>query len=194
VTEVKRRLGGRSARVRSAVLGATAEVLAEGGYGLLSVDEVAARAGVHKTTIYRRWATKPDLVLDALLSRSDTVVQFPESGDLESDLLVFLRSVATNLASPLGGALVVATMRSSAEAREPASVRHRFWDERFYRARIRLERAKQEGQLSPDVNTELVVEALVSPIFFRTFVRGEPIDDDFLRSLVRLHTAAVVAS
>jgi AcrR family transcriptional regulator len=194
MSEVKRRPGGRSARVRSAVLEATAEVLAEGGYGRLSVDEVAARAGVHKTTIYRRWATKPDLVLAALLSRSDTVIELPDSGDLESDLLVFLRSVAANLASPLGGALVVATMRTTAEAREPASVRHRFWEERLDRARVRLERAKQEGDLSPNVDTELVVEALVSPIFFRTFVRGEPVDDDFLRSLVRMHAPAGVAS
>jgi AcrR family transcriptional regulator len=186
VTEVKRRLGGRSARVRSAILEATAEVLAQGGYGRFSVDQVAARAGVHKTTIYRRWATKPDLVLDALLSRSDTVIELPDTGDLESDLLVFLRSVAANVTSPVGGALVVATMRTSDEAREPASVRHRFWDERFDRARMRLERAKKDGELSPDVDTELVVETLVSPIFFRTFVRGEPVDDDFLLSLVRL--------
>jgi AcrR family transcriptional regulator len=188
MTDVRRRPGGRSARIRAAVLQATAEVLAKRGYGRLSVDEVADRAGVHKTTIYRRWATKPDLVLDALLSRSDTVIELPDTGDLESDLLVFLRSVAANLASPLGGGLVVATVRTSAEAPEPASLRHRFWDERFERARARLERAKENGELPPDIDTALVVETLVSPIFFRTFVRGETVDDEFLRSLVRLHT------
>jgi AcrR family transcriptional regulator len=190
MTDVRRRPGGRSARIRAAVLQATAEVLAKRGYGRLSVDEVADRAGVHKTTIYRRWATKPDLVLDALLSRSDTVIELPDTGDLESDLLVFLRSVAANLASPLGGGLVVATMRTSAEPPEPASVRHRFWDERFERARARLERAKENGELPPDIDTALVVETLVSPIFFRTFVRGETVDDEFLRSLVRLPTPA----
>jgi AcrR family transcriptional regulator len=188
VTDVKRRPGGRSARVRAAVLQATAEVLAEVGYGRLSVDEVAERAGVHKTTIYRRWPAKADLVLDALLSRSDIVIELPDTGSLEADLLVFMRSVAANVASPLGGALVVATMPTGEERGEPARVRHRFWDERFDHARVRLERAKKDGELAPDTDTALIVEALVSPIFFRTFVRGEPVDDRFLRALVRLHT------
>jgi AcrR family transcriptional regulator len=188
MSEVNRRPGGRSARVRAAVLQATTEMLAEGGYGRLSVDEVADRAGVHKTTIYRRWATKPELVLDALLARSDEVIELPDTDDLESDLLVCLRSVVANVTSPLGQALVAATIRTSGERGELAQLRHRFWDERFDRARMRLERAKKEGDLPPETDTALVVEALVSPIYFRTFVRGEPVDDAFLRSLVCLLT------
>jgi hypothetical protein len=71
---------------------------------------------------------------------------------------------------------------------EFAFVRHRFWDERFDRARMRLERARKEGELPAETDTALIVQALVSPIFFRTFVRGEPVDDRFLRLLVKLVT------
>jgi AcrR family transcriptional regulator len=184
--QVRRRPGGRSARVRAAVLDATTEVLAEHGYERLSFEEVAQRAGVHKTTVYRRWASRPELVLDALHARSDLIIELPDSGRIEADLTVFLQSVADNLDSPLGRALLIATIRSSDEGAEAASVRHSFWRERFDRARVRLDRARRGGEIARDADVPLLVESLVSPIFFRALVSGEPVDDDVVQSHVRL--------
>jgi AcrR family transcriptional regulator len=186
-TDDKRpRPGGRSARVRAAVLDATAHVLAERGYDRLSVEDVAAAAGVHKTSIYRRWPTKPDLVLDAMLTRSDSVIAMPDTGRLDADILAFLRGVASNVTSPLGHALLLATLRTDDEQPEDHSLRRRFWDERFARATARLERAKKSGELPADTDTALLLEALVSPIHFRALVTGARIDDRFLRSVTRL--------
>src|SRR5688572_33420223 len=80
------RPGGRSARVRSAVLEATLELLAERGYDGAEVPEVARRAGVHPTTVYRRWGTKSRLVGEALLERSRPLTPTPDTGSLRPDL------------------------------------------------------------------------------------------------------------
>src|SRR5580658_8453688 len=76
----ERRPGGRSARNRAAVLDAAVELLAEASYDDLSMENIAARAGVHKTTVYRRWPTKADLVADAIRARSQAVVPLPDTG------------------------------------------------------------------------------------------------------------------
>src|SRR3954454_17804776 len=83
------RPGGRSERVRSSVLAAAQELLAEGGYDALRVEDVASRAGVHKTTVYRRWPTKADLVMAVVEGRSEERVPVPDTGSLEDDLRQF---------------------------------------------------------------------------------------------------------
>lgn len=181
----RRRPGGRSARVRAAVLAATAEVLAERGYVELTYEEVAARAGVHKTSVYRWWPTKSALVLDAVRTQAGSTVEMRDTGDLEADILTFLRAVAHNVTSPLGRALLLATARHS-ETAEPVVVRTRFWNERFTLAAERLERAKQVGELPADTDAALLVEALISPIHFRALISGAPITPRFLRSVMRL--------
>ena len=184
--EKRPRPGGRSARVRAAVLNATADVLAERGYDRLTFENVAAAAGVHKTSIYRRWPTKADLVLDAMLTRSDAVIAMPDTGRLDADILAFLQDVANNVTSPLGRALLIATLRTDDEQPDDNSLRRRFWDERFARATARLERAKQSGELPADTDTALLLEALVSPIHFRALITGARIDRRLLRSVIRL--------
>ena len=82
----EQRPGGRAERVRNAVLEATAELLTEVGYDQLTIDEVAARAGVHKTTVYRRWPTKPELITAAASAHSEQNVPIPDTGTLLGDL------------------------------------------------------------------------------------------------------------
>src|SRR5687767_15007682 len=94
------RPGGRSARVREAVLSATTAVLAEDGYERLSIETVAVRAGVHKTTVYRRWPTRAQLVVDALQERSERNVPVPDTGTFAGDLDALARSVVANIGSP----------------------------------------------------------------------------------------------
>src|SRR3712207_1543584 len=82
----ERRPGGRSARVRAAVLSATIDALVDVGYDGLSVEDVARRAGVHKTTVYRRWPTRAALVAEATRERSQQVIPVPDTGTLAGDL------------------------------------------------------------------------------------------------------------
>jgi AcrR family transcriptional regulator len=180
----RRRPGGRSARVRAAVLASTLELLAAHGFEAITYEAVAEAAGVHKTSIYRWWPTKPGLVLDAMLTRAEAVIEMPDTGRLHADLLVFLREVADNVTSPLGRALLIATARSDRDTPETEAVRRRFWDARFARAAERLARAHERGELPAGIDPMLLVELCVSPLHFRALVSGQPIDDAFLRTML----------
>jgi AcrR family transcriptional regulator len=171
--------------VRAAVLDATTETLAAVGYDRLSVEDVATRAGVHKTSVYRWWPTKPQLVLDALHARSDAVIEIRNTGRLASDLLAFLRAVAANVTSPLGHALLVGSIRGGSETPELENLRRTFWTERMARASGRLDEARLAGEIPSDTDSALMIEALVSPIHFRALVSGAPINDRFLKALIR---------
>ena len=98
-----RRPGGRTARVRAAVIAATLAELAERGYSGVSLDGVAARAEVHKTTIYRRWRAKETLVLDAMLEQAGQTVAIPDTGSLRGDLLELARRSAAIQTRRRGG-------------------------------------------------------------------------------------------
>ena len=94
----EQRPGGRATRVRSAVLDATSMLLSEVGYDQLSVEAVASRAGVHKTTVYRRWPTKPELIAEAALVQAAEAVPIPDTGTLLGDLQTLLaRSSPTSV-------------------------------------------------------------------------------------------------
>src|SRR6476620_11743683 len=94
------RTGGRSARVVAEVLSATLEVFAKQGYAGFSVEAVALRAGVNKTTIYRRWPAKADLVGAALFALRDEDPEPPDSGSLREDLVQVLRHRAAQMETP----------------------------------------------------------------------------------------------
>ena len=98
------RPAGRGPEVRAAVLAATLAELAENGYAAVTVDNVARRSGVHKTTIYRRWKDREALVADAVAERAGTAkMPFPDTGDIDTDLLRLARMTVVFLTSPAGG-------------------------------------------------------------------------------------------
>jgi len=179
-----RRTGGRSARVRAAVIDATLEVLVSRGIDALSVTEIAQRAGVHPTSIYRRWGSRSNLALDAVLSRTEEVVATPDTGTLRGDLSVLFHEIASFLRTPLGELLVQIAVRRDLPEYEVA--RGRFWVERFTIGGALLEVARERGELRPGVDPVLALETLVGPITLRLLLTREPIDDGFIDACVDL--------
>ncbi|MHC3469963.1 TetR/AcrR family transcriptional regulator [Streptomyces sp. 7R007] len=184
-----RRPGGRSARVRAAVLAATVDVLLEGGVDALSIGEVARRAGVHETSVYRRWGTRTNLALDAVLDRTRTEVPVPDTGALRTDLKALLHGAAAFARTPLGELLVRLAVREDTSEYEEA--RARFWDHRFAAGSAVLSRAAQRGELRPGVDHRLAFEALMGPVHMRLLLTREPLDDAFLDGVVDLVLAGI---
>jgi AcrR family transcriptional regulator len=178
----KRRPGGRSARVRRSILDATVDALVEHGYTGLSVEEVATRAGVHKTTIYRRWPNLGTLVVDALLDRQRELVPIPDTGELRGDLLALLDAVAASVTSPEGRALLRAAQESGPP--EIEAMVHGFWNARFALARQIFRRAADRGEIPADLDRNLMIEMAVAPLFFRALVTREPLGRAFRARLV----------
>ena len=190
---VRQRPGGRSARVRAAVLAATLEVLAEMGYDDVSVEAIAARAGVHKTTVYRGWPTKADLVSDAMRERGAHLVPIPDSGNFRDDLIALAQAVANTMRSPadqrMGRNLVAAS--NSGEALDQRSVS--FWAERLRLNSHVVDRAIARGELPEHTDSNLVIETLIGPLFLRLLLTGEPIDADVASAIARLVAAGAAA-
>jgi AcrR family transcriptional regulator len=182
---VRRRPGGRSARVRRSVIDATLALLGEGGLEKPTVADIAERAGVHETSIRRRWPTKESLIYDALLNNSEQYLPIPDTGSLREDLTVFASELAAYLATPLGRALLLA-MASTAEDPALIEARTAFWQTRYELASAMIERAVARGELPATVDSRLALEALIAPLNFRTLLTDEPPDEDLPRRLADL--------
>ena len=185
----EQRPGGRAARVRTAVLDATSELLMEVGYDRVSVEEVAARAGVHKTTVYRRWPTKPELVAEAVRVQAAEDVPIPDTGDLLTDLQLLAREVVANIGSQGGARRSRSIVAASASSDELAATMHLLWAHRLRSSASIVERAVERGELPDTVVPNLIVEAVVGPIWLRLLLTGEPIDDGFADDIAALVVA-----
>lgn len=175
--------------MHAAVLDAAAEVLFESGFDALSIREIADRAEVHESSIYRRWGSKADLVVDALLSRLGQEVPTPDTGSLREDLLVTLRAVAAFLGTPLGENIVRMALRQDIFSYEDHA---RYWNDRFTRGSAMLDRAEARGELRSGVDRFLTIETLIGPLYFRFLLTREPLDERVLETVVDLVLSGIV--
>lgn len=175
----------RSERAHQAILAATLELLAKVGYQGMSLEGVAARAGVGKTTIYRRWPSKEELAIEALASL-DTPTEVRESGDLRADLIATLRH---EMDPAREQASIPLLMRLMGEVMENPELFH-VYRERVVTPQIALlagaiERAKARGELRADVDPVLLLELLGGPILLHFIITGEvPSLDEFTERIV----------
>lgn len=167
----------RGAAVTERLLQTAIGLLAEHGPGV-SIEDVAAEAGVHKTTVYRRWPDINTLITDAVRSHADAAIPITATGDVRADLRRLCRNVAENLGSPVGQAL-----RRAAHLDGVEELRRGFWTERLTKA---AELLTDELECATDraLSMDVVMEWLVAPIHFRINERGLPVDDNYLDALV----------
>ncbi|MEV5986344.1 TetR/AcrR family transcriptional regulator [Streptomyces sp. NPDC052051] len=159
----RRRPGGRTARIRQQVLDAVVAELGEHGYDGLTTDAVAARAGVHRTTVYRRWGDVGGLLADVLDAASDDDWQPPDTGSLESDLTALNQEIHAALTAqpPIMTALIAASFRSE----KAAQAQQRLWEDRYARCEIIVSRAVRRGELPPDTYARRLLIAATAPLY-----------------------------
>ena len=176
----------RSPEADEAILTAAGELLAEVGYGGMSMEAVAARAGVSKATLYRRWAGKPQLVTDTLRAVVDRLPP-PDTGDVRGDLVAMATSISDALGdTPLGR---VAAGLSGEFARNPElaeDFRQRFLLPRRRMVADLLQRGVERGELRADLDLDLVLDALAGALYYRTHVSGGAVDGPTVAALVDL--------
>lgn len=175
------RPGGRTARTRAAVRDAVLTGLAEHGYPGLTVEYVADRSGVHKTTLYRRWGGVDGLIADTLDLAGEDSWTPPDTGSLEGDLRALALEVVDSFTDPAaaasGSAFIAAAFRSDRAARALRA----YYTERFARCEAVVDRAVERGELPAprsDIDGGALVRAVSAPLFLRLFVTREPVDAD----------------
>ncbi|MEV6655184.1 TetR/AcrR family transcriptional regulator [Streptomyces sp. NPDC051219] len=177
------RPGGRSARVRAAVHRAVGEVLAGEPAEALTIPAIAARAGVHPTTVYRRWGSVAQLLADVATSRFSGDVVVPDSGSLAGDLERWMDDVATDLADPDVLALMRATIGSGPEGGSACIA------DRHAQLGAIIARERARGGKAPSV--ERAVDGLLGPLYYRAIFGGQPAPREWARGLVATFLAAI---
>jgi AcrR family transcriptional regulator len=176
-------LDERVRRSREAVLGATTQLLFERGFAGATVDEISRRSGVAKTTIYRHWPTRTDLLRDAC-STLGTPLDTPNSGSFKEDVT----ALTTNLAHVLRSAEWTSVLPSIIDAaeRDPEIADMYSKLQQGYSAPFEtiIQRALRNGELPDDTDAAMLIAALTGPLFYRRWFSREPLTDDFAEQIV----------
>ena len=191
----------RDAGAEPAILDAAIDLVAEVGFGGLTVDAVAARAGVGKATIYRRWSSKGDLLLAAMEAAHEEM-QEPDTGSLRGDLIAVWEHLADHVFESAAGRAMPALVAEAETNAELADLLHRFVHDRRTKTRTIFDRALQRGEVGSGFDVELAIDMVCSPIFYRRLLSGAPIRSGDGRRVVAMlldglgenHRAPVVRS
>jgi AcrR family transcriptional regulator len=195
-TPALRRGRPRSEKAREAILAAAAELLLERGLGAVSMDAVAAQAGVSKATIYRWWPSKETLALDALYHEWAIAGPAPrETGSLSGDLLSLLRPWVRLVGKrPYGRVIAALVAEAQADPAFAEQYRERFVEPRRDQARPILQRAIERGELPAGTDIELALDLLYGPLYHRLLHGHAPLDERFLGDLVDTVVAGLRAA
>jgi len=175
----------RAADVDDRVLAAARAIEAEVGYDATTIEAVAARAGVAKTAIYRRWPNKGVLIYEAVLGRADHRTPVPDTGDVRADLLAVLHTNAAGFRVAATRGLIAALLGEALRDERLAEVlRTRFFGPRADAIAARVAAAVAQRELRPTVDAALVPALLTGSLQYLWTVRGSTLDDDDLARVV----------
>jgi len=176
----------REARADRAIITAALELMAEHGVHALRMDDVAARAGVGKATIYRRYRSKDQLVTDAV-GALISEIEIPDSGSSRADLLALMREAVELYSGSLAAGLMPTVVDEMSRNAELAAVaRDRFLSGRRAALRAVFDRAVRRGDLRSDLDVELALDVLGGPLFYRLMITGGRIDERLAENVVEL--------
>jgi AcrR family transcriptional regulator len=171
------RPGGRTARVTESVFAAAIAELAARDYADISVESIAARAGVHKTTVYRRWGSKAEIIRQALAGAATAGIPVPDTGGVDEDLRTLARAVQAVLSAPAGAAITRALIVGGLTSPEIGGLMSQFWAGRLAAISVIVDRATRRGQLPAGTDPAALMHALVAPLYYELLVTRVPVTE-----------------
>ena len=168
------------------ILQAARELVEETGFDRLTMEGVAARAGVGKTTIYRRWPNKANLVLDAFFEEVSPPPAFADTGNVRADLRRHLRKFVKELNGRLGCKISMLLANGQFDEEMAEAFRARWIEPRRDEARQVIRRGIERGEIRREVDADVLVDALYGPVYFRLLAEHAPLTQHFADALVEL--------
>lgn len=179
-TNSRRRPGGRTADVTGRIQQAIVDLIVEGGVDACTFSAVAQRAGIERSTLYRRFPDRWDAIVEAWVARAAQDVS-PDLGDsFAEDLTSVLHKLVEILESPAGPAV----LRVVAELRGKSDYTQNYFAKRMAQLAPMFEAAIARGELPADVDRDALFAASAGPIYFRMFLAGQSIDEAYIRTIV----------
>jgi AcrR family transcriptional regulator len=183
--------GDITASIRNAVMHELAEV----GYGRLSIEAVARRAGVGKTAIYRRWSNKLEMVLEIVSDVAGRSVPLPDTGSLRGDLEILLMIVSKALQHRLASQIIPDLLAEAARNPQIAETLQRALRTHQHAVGVKLVgSAVERGELPAGADPDVAVDLILGPLYWRLAIARTPITDEYLSMLTEAVTAALTAT
>ncbi|GIE98340.1 TetR family transcriptional regulator [Paractinoplanes rishiriensis] len=166
--------------------------LAEVGYGRLSIEAVARRAGVGKTAIYRRWSNKLEMVLEIVSDVAGRSVPLPDTGSFAGDLQLLMMIVSRALQHRIASQIIPDLMAEASRNPQIAETLQKALRTHQQAVGEKLiGQAVTRGELPPGTDPEVAVDLILGPLYWRLAVSRTPLGDDYLETLIRVVTAAL---
>ncbi|MFW2338413.1 MAG: TetR/AcrR family transcriptional regulator [Acidimicrobiia bacterium] len=181
----------RIERTRTVVLAAAVDAISDLGFSGATIDAISRRSGVARSTIYRHWSTRSDLLLDAVRTLLDRV-DLLESTELRSDLISIATFLSKSLTTEPTGTIVASLMAEARRDEEVAQLHQRFVTQRLETAARMIEAAIERGDLPPGTVPASMATDLAAPIFFKALAMRETPEPEWIESLVDRWIAAYV--
>lgn len=175
----------RSERARQAVLRAAGDLLVEGGVSAVTMEAVAARAGVSKVTVYKWWPTRGAVAVDGYFDRYRQTIAFDDTGDVARDLRRQMKLLLRAFTGRAGAIMAELIGQAQGDQGLRETLRSRWIGPRREATRHVLRRAIDRGQLRPDLDLEAFMDQLYAPLYFRLMVQHAPLDPRLPATLVR---------
>jgi AcrR family transcriptional regulator len=176
----------RSEQARIAILHSTLKLLEKNGFLDLTIEAVAAHAGVGKATVYRWWPNKAALIADAFASSATPKLHFPDTGSVRADMSQQMRQVIKIFRSRRGRILAAILAAGQSDRGLIAAFRERFMKPRRQEAYATLHRGILRGELLKDVDMDVLLDSLYGPIYMRFLIRHDNLTPDFVDQLCQL--------
>lgn len=173
----------RSVEARGKVLSAAIDLMAARGVSSLTIDEVAARSGVAKTTIYRHWPERTSLIVDAVNAQLEHVGT-PDTGSLRSDLMTFFTGMMRTDLSGHVGNIIPCLIEAAGRDEDMANLLDRIGSARRRVIEMLLERAIERGEIERPADLDPLVGVIVGPIIYQKMIRRLPLDERYVTACV----------
>ena len=183
----------RSEEAKQRVLDAAQHLLGEQGVDAFTVEEVAKRSGVAKTTIYRHWPSRDQLMLESLDCLVHTFPT-PNTGSLPGDLEAFFVQLSTVVSDPAMSQMMLDVIAAAAKDPEIAELHREMMAERLGPLRTIIDLARGRSELPADLDTDLALDLIEGPFFLRKVIRRESIDEATVRRMVAFIVAGLTSS
>ncbi|ALB47940.1 TetR/AcrR family transcriptional regulator [Clostridium beijerinckii] len=174
----------RSEKTKNAILSAAYDLLLESGFGSVTIEKIAEKAGVSKATIYKWWSNKAAVVMDAFFDAAVVRLPVPDTGSTMDDIIIQVNNLANFLTSREGKVINEIIAEGQSDQKLAETYRTVYFKPRRLDSRYILERGISRGELKEDLDIELVMDLVFGPLFYRLLITGDIVDENFIRNMV----------
>ncbi|MBV7272609.1 TetR/AcrR family transcriptional regulator [Clostridium sp. PL3] len=174
----------RSEKTKKAILTAAYELLLEKGFGTVTIEKIAKKAGVSKATIYKWWPNKAAVIMDGFFDAAVVRLPIPDTGSTINDMIIQVNNLSKFLVSREGRVINEIIAEGQYDQKLAKTYRTIYFRPRRLDSRYILERGISRGELKEDLDIELIIDLIFGPLFYRLLITGDVVDEDFIKKLV----------